>query len=582
MTTTSQLAAPAAPARPRLSRIRRAVAFWIARYLPCEIAGTVLLLAAGLTTLRSSGSPLAAAAAGTVAETVGFYAVAFVLILTEQRRVVPSGVWTLLSRTVGLGVAEFGPVELLDTLLARPALLFVGMSVLPDPAVGLVAGKLAADVLFYVGAATAYRVTELAGWRTRADARPVDVVAVESVRPADPVAPAMREVRRRQLAAAYRRTDLAAVADRAGGPVLLLDTQVVRDRYTALGAALPGVRLHYAVKALDHVDVLTAIADADGRFDVAGEAELHQVVALGVPGDRILFSNPIATTAERLAAVHAGVRLFVVDNHVELLKLRDLPADCAALVRLAVHNPDAHIDLSTKFGADRRTAERLVATAVAQGVTVAGFAFHVGSQTTTAEPFRRAITDTLALMDVLEARHGIRFRILDIGGGFPASYCEPEISALEIARAVAPLLAPLAGRLTVLAEPGRAIVADAMTAVSRVVGVADRPDGRWYYLDDGLYGSFSNVLTEDVHPVLLAGSELDRPIADPEWVTLAGPTCDSADVIARRYPMPPLKVGDLVLAPTMGAYTTVTASRFNGRTPAGILRTDLVAASAVA
>jgi ornithine decarboxylase len=176
----------------------------------------------------------------------------------------------------------------------------------------------------------------------------------------------------------------------------------------------------------------------------------------------------------------------------------------------------------------------------------------------------------------------VRFRVLDIGGGFPASYRDPEISAVEVARAVAPLLAPLAGRLTVLAEPGRAIVADAMTSVSRVVGVADRPDGRWYYLDDGLYGSFSNVLTEDIHPVLLAGSELDRPLTDPEWVTLAGPTCDSADVIARRYPMPQMKVGDLVLAPTMGAYTTVTASRFNGRAPARIVRADVVAATRVA
>src|SRR5439155_516153 len=192
-------------------------------------------------------------------------------------------------------------------------------------------------------------------------------------------------------------------------------------RYTALQPALPGVRLHYAVKALDHPDVLRAIASEDGWFDVASEPELDRLIALGVPGDRILFSNPIATTAERLAAVHAGVRTFVVDNQVDLLKTRDLPSDAAVLVRLAVHT-----------------------TAVRNGIHIAGFSFHVGSQTTSAAPFLEAIAATLATMAVVEARHGIRFTILDIGGGFPVSYRDPEPSAVEIADAIAPALAPLA------------------------------------------------------------------------------------------------------------------------------------------
>ncbi|HEY8319674.1 MAG TPA: type III PLP-dependent enzyme [Amnibacterium sp.] len=576
--TTSPVALSASNERPRtLGRLLTSARFWVVRYLPCELAGTVLLLTAGLLTLQRTGSVLGTAVAGTIAESIGFYAVAFVLILLEQRRVVPDGGWRLLSRTVGLGVAEFGPVELLDTLLARPALLFVGVTLLPNPAVGLVAGKIAADVLFYVGAATAYRLTELAGWRTPRVPADADAVAAA----AEPVAPAMRELRRRQLAERYAHTDLAAAHDRAGGPVLVLDTGVVRERYRALRAALPGVRLHYAVKALDHPAVLAAVAEEDGCFDVASEPELRAVLDAGVSGDQILFSNPIATFVERFAAMSAGVRTFVVDNHVELLKARDLPSDCAVLIRLAVDNPDAHIDLSTKFGADRRTAERLVATAVAQGVNVAGFSFHVGSQSTSVAPFRQAIADTLQLMALLETRHGIRFTVLDIGGGFPASYRDLEPSAVEIAAAIRPLLEPLAGRVTVLAEPGRCIVADAMTAVAAVVGVADRPDGRWYYLDDGLYGSYSNVMTEDVHPLLIAGRELDQPMGEPSWVTLAGPTCDSADVIARRYPMPELHVGDLVIAPTMGAYTTVTASRFNGRPPATIVPARSVAAATV-
>ena len=112
------------------------------------------------------------------------------------------------------------------------------------------------------------------------------------------------------------------------------------------------------------------------------------------------------------------------------------------------------------------------------------------------------------------------------------------------------------------------LVAESMTLVTSVVGIAERGDGRWYYLDDGLYGSYSNVLTEDVHPLIFAEREIaghDTDAATHRWATLAGPTCDSTDVIAREALLPDLAVGDLLVSPAMGAYTVVTATRFNGR-----------------
>jgi len=117
---------------------------------------------------------------------------------------------------------------------------------------------------------------------------------------------------------------------------------------------------------------------------------------------------------------------------------------------------------------------------------------------------------------------------------------------------------------TLLTEPGRFLAADAMTLLAGVVGTSVRDGQVWHYLDDGLYGSYSNVMTEDVHPPILALRELSEDVRDMESVTLAGPTCDSADVIVRDYPMPALQVGDVVISPLMGAYTTVTSSRFNG------------------
>jgi len=145
----------------------------------------------------------------------------------------------------------------------------------------------------------------------------------------------------------------------------------------------------------------------------------------------------------------------------------------------------------------------------------------------------------------------------------------------DVAAVLRPVLEPHARRLDIIAEPGRVMVADAMTLVTSVVGIAERSDGRWYYLDDGLYGSYSNVLTEDVHPLVFAERDLTgrRDAANHRWATLGGPTCDSSDVIAREVLLPDLAVGDLLVSPTMGAYTTVTATRFNGRpfTPVAVV-----------
>jgi len=199
---------------------------------------------------------------------------------------------------------------------------------------------------------------------------------------------------------------------------------------------------------------------------------------------------------------------------------------------------------------------------------VAGFSFHVGSQLDDPGRFADATIETLELMRALEARFGNRFDVLDIGGGFPVSYDTAVAAPEEAAAALRPVLEPVAGRIDIIAEPGRIVVAEAMTLVTSVVGIAERGDGRWYYVDDGLYGSYSNVMTEDVHPLIFAERELRTGETDSEthrWATLGGPTCDSSDVIAREVLLPDLVVGDLVASPVMGAYTTVTATQFNGR-----------------
>ncbi len=362
----------------------------------------------------------------------------------------------------------------------------------------------------------------------------------------------------------------AELAHKHGTPLLVLEPHLVARRLREMHAALPGFAMHYAVKTLPHPIVLSTIAVCGGGFDVASRGEIELIQQLGLPVHRCIHTNPIKKPADIDHAYAAGVRTFVVENACEAEKFTDLPGDVELLVRLAYRNPTAKSDLSTKFGVEPVDAELLVKHVLAAGVQFAGFSFHVGSQGTSVAPFRFALERTLELVAHLQSTLGVRARVIDIGGGFPVSYREsaPPISAVG---AIVDEVLGEARDFTLLAEPGRFLAADCMTLLTSVVGTAVRDGQVWHYLDDGLYGSYSNVMTEGVHPPILALSEVDGTDTALEPVTLAGPTCDSADVIARGYPMPTLGAGDLVISPVMGAYTSVTASRFNGIAPTPIV-----------
>ncbi|MCW2515006.1 MAG: diaminopimelate decarboxylase [Mycobacterium sp.] len=349
-----------------------------------------------------------------------------------------------------------------------------------------------------------------------------------------------------------------------GTPLLVLDPYRVAAQYSLLTEHLRGFHLHYAVKALPHPAVLTVLAASGSSFDVATRAEVDLVSQLGIPMTRCIYTHPIKKPADIDYAYSRGIRTFVVDNPIEAQKFVGRGADVEIMVRLAFRNPSAKSDLSMKFGADPAEAELLVKHVVAAGVRFAGFSFHVGSQGSAVAPYRDALRATLDLTRHVERALGLHVPAIDVGGGFPVTYREemPPISA------IGDVMDEVLGRhhdYTMLAEPGRFVVADCMTLLTSVVGRATRAGRTWHYLDDGLYGSYSNVMTEDVHPPILALSELeDGPLTELEPVTLAGPTCDSVDVVAGDYPMPSLAVGDIVVSPVMGAYTAVTSSRFNG------------------
>ncbi|GAA2010370.1 type III PLP-dependent enzyme [Microbacterium ulmi] len=385
----------------------------------------------------------------------------------------------------------------------------------------------------------------------------------------------LRERRRTELCALLATDSAQAALALHGTPLLLLDPERVRAQYRRLSAALPSVRFHYAVTALPHSAVVDVLAEEGCGFDVASGDELALVRRHGVAAGRLIHTHPVRKPAEIADALAAGVRTFVVDSETELEKFRDAAPDVRVLVRLSFRSPQGGSDASAKFGVGPFAAGRLVARARELGVRVAGFSFHTG-RLDDPERLADAVADALTLMRHLEDELGIRFEILDIGGGFPVAYDTDVCSIEEFGAVIEPLLAPHARRLRIIAEPGRILAAEAMALVTSVVGIAERADGRWYHLDDGVHGAYSSVTADDVRPLVYALRELGQTAADSEsrrWATLAGPTCDSADVVAREVLLPELAVGDLLASPAMGAYTIAAGSSFNGRavTPVAVV-----------
>jgi ornithine decarboxylase len=293
---------------------------------------------------------------------------------------------------------------------------------------------------------------------------------------------------------------------------------------------------------------------------VASPREVALVAELGIAPGRCIYSHPVKKRADVVTAVRAGIGTFVFDSEGELDKFAGLEDRVELLLRLGYRTSAALIDLSYKFGAEPGEAVDLLRAAQRRGLRVRGLSFHPGSQLASPEPLREDIRHAAMLVDCV-ADLGIALDVLDIGGGLPVPY-DRAVPPLESFTAViAEEIRPLVGRgISVISEPGRFLAAPAMLAVASVVGVNRRGGVPWYYLDDGLYGSFSNVLSDHVRPTVHAYGSDGNAVPS----VLAGPTCDSTDVITTTALLPPLRDGDLVVAPCMGAYTTVTACEFNG------------------
>ncbi|MCG6401128.1 type III PLP-dependent enzyme [Vibrio fluvialis] len=344
-----------------------------------------------------------------------------------------------------------------------------------------------------------------------------------------------------------------------GAPLLMLDCDIIRQQYRALSSALPNVTLHFALKPLPHPVVVRTLLQEGASFDLATTGEVELVAQEGVPAERTIHTHPIKRDADIRDALAYGCNVFVVDNLNELAKFKAYRDDVELLVRLSFRNSEAFADLSKKFGCSAEQALTIIEMAKEWNIRIKGLSFHVGSQTTNPQKYVEAIHTCKEVMEQVVERGLPALSTLDIGGGFPVNYTKQVMPIDQFCVPINEALAELPETVQVIAEPGRFIVAQSMMSVASVMGQAERDGQTWYYLDDGVYGSFSGLIFDDAqYPLVTLKQEGEYAPS-----VLAGPTCDSIDVIAENILLPKLDNGDLIIGRMMGAYTSATATDFN-------------------
>lgn len=349
-----------------------------------------------------------------------------------------------------------------------------------------------------------------------------------------------------------------ALAQEYGTPLLVLSLEQIEKNYRLLRTHLPRVKVFYAIKANPHRRILELMRNLGSNFDVASDGEIMELSSLGVDGSRMIYANPMKTVNGLRACRNAGVGKMTFDSAGEIDKMaRECPG-ATVLLRIRIDNSSAHVDLNKKFGAAREQALELLLKARDAGLDAAGIAFHVGSQTTSADPYLYALDIAREIFEEAAAA-GMQLRIMDIGGGFPIPEPKVRFNLQEMLNQINARLDEDFPGVEIWAEPGRFICGTAVNLITSVIGVTERGGQPWYFLDEGLYGTFSGVLFDQWDFKLISFKEGEQVAA-----TFAGPSCDSLDIMFRGKMTVRQEEGDLILVPICGAYTSASATTFNG------------------
>ncbi|UEM20537.1 type III PLP-dependent enzyme [Skermanella mucosa] len=353
-------------------------------------------------------------------------------------------------------------------------------------------------------------------------------------------------------------------------PCLVVDLDIVDENFRSLTAALPDAKIYYAVKANPAPEILSLLVERGSSFDTASVPEIEMVLAAGATAERISFGNTIKKQRDIAKAYELGVRLFAFDSIGELDKIAESAPGSRVFCRILTSGEGAEWPLSRKFGCDPAMARALLIAAAGKGLVPYGVSFHVGSQQKDPTQWDTALRTVAEMFHDLEAL-GITLSMVNLGGGFATRYRSDVPESEAYGNAILDSLRRHFGNRIpeTIVEPGRSMVGNAGVIESEVVLISTKSandNRRWVYLDIGKFGGLAETMDEAIqYPIVTTRS------GATDSVILAGPTCDSADVLYEKadYQLPlDLAIGDRIRIHAAGAYTTTYASvNFNGFAP---------------
>lgn len=349
--------------------------------------------------------------------------------------------------------------------------------------------------------------------------------------------------------------------ERIETPFLLIDSSKLKDKTSLIGRYIDNARVFYAVKANPDINIVRFLNKLKMGFEISSEGELELISSLRVKPKRVISSNPVKSLKFLKMAASYGINYFSFDSVDEVEKIVEIVPESNVYVRLAVPNEGSAWPLSRKFGVELDEALDLLICAKKKKLNPVGITFHVGSQCTNIYNWNIALDKAKTLWE-MAAKKKIKLSLLNIGGGYPIIYTKNVVSVETIEKNVNSLIYNRFPKGTEIhIEPGRAVIGDAGILVTSVIGKAQRGDEEWLYLDVGVF----NGLMESVGGIKYSYIvESDRRAQCTKQWTIAGPSCDSFDIIDNNVVLPEPNVGNIVLILSSGAYTVSYASEFNG------------------
>ena len=372
---------------------------------------------------------------------------------------------------------------------------------------------------------------------------------------------------------------LQKLARKHGTPLFVIDHDELRKNYRAFRRHLPRVQVYFAVKANSDPAIVRTLFKEGASFDVASMPEfmiVHENIKhLSAKKrqdwiwDKIIYANPTKPT-ETLAKLNRYKPLVTFDNREEIYKIKQHAPNAGLALRLKVPNTGAMVELSSKFGAAPGEAVDLILEADKHGLVVEGISFHVGSQTTNFENYVQGLSLTAAIFKEAQDRGYTKMNLLDIGGGFPAPYDATVKPLKDLAKIINSEIDRLFPKnIQVLAEPGRFLVASAGYAVSKIIGKAVRDGKTSYYINDGVYHTYSGIIFDHCNYPIRSFKKGPTSLC-----SVFGPTCDALDVISMAENLPNLERDDFVYSTNIGAYSHASATNFNGFPPAKVVHVN--------